>query len=218
MPYFFLIASMLLSSVHILALRPGNKRQGLATVTKPFLIPSLFVTFYSFALELGVDISSIHLIFIALLFYTLGDILLEIDRKVFFYMGMLSFLLGHFTYIAFFVSLGIKVSELLVAGIIWLFGLGLGLKKVIDFKDRRSIIFILYASVIAILGTVIGGADFSGHWIAQIIAFFGAISFAFSDSLILVRMNRNSDEDQLIMFTYVAANFLILAAILLLEA
>ena len=74
-----------------------------------------------------------------------------------------------------------------------------------------------------ILGIAVGATDFSGNWIAKMIAVAGTLSFAFSDALVIIRQTKDKsekekkDDDLLIRVTYIGANILLLSSISLLE-
>ena len=94
-----------------------------------------------------------------------------------------------------------------------------------EIKDAKpnSTLYIVYASIVMILGIAVGAADFGGNWIAKMIAVAGTLSFAFSDALVIIRQTKDTgeeekrDDDLLIMITYIGANILLLSSISLLD-
>lgn len=79
-------------------------------ITKALLIPIIFFYYYSSISTTG---SGPRNIYIGLFFSWIGDILLTIDKPLFFILGLISFLITHIFYIIYFIRLkGHKTSFL----------------------------------------------------------------------------------------------------------
>ncbi len=202
-------------AVHLVAIYKGKNT--LKSGTKSLLIPLMFVAFNSVAANCGIHVEHVGLLMAALIFYTAGDILLEINSdKNFFFAGAVSFVMGHMLYALLFALFGIRLEMVIMYIGLWFLGFIFLFRIVLDKNEEETRYYLVYAACIAVMGIAIGGAAFKSM-VAQITALSGAVSFAFSDSLIILRRRKKDDrqDDMLIMLTYIGANFLLLSSLLL---
>lgn len=99
--YVFLAVSVLISITHIFLYEKGAKEKWV-TLTKCLIIPSLLlsVLFYT-----KFDFEKMWIYYLGLLFMFGGDSLLELPKKEGFYLGSLSFALGHICNIFYFAQM-----------------------------------------------------------------------------------------------------------------
>lgn len=202
-------------AVHLVAIYKGKNT--LKSGTKSLLIPLMFVAFNSVAANCGIHVEHVGLLMAALIFYTAGDILLEINSdKNFFFAGAVSFVIGHILYALLFALFGIRLEMVIMYIGLWFLGFIFLFRIVLDKNEEETRYYLVYAACIAVMGIAIGGAAFKSM-VAQITALSGAVSFAFSDSLIILRRRKKDDrqDDMLIMLTYIGANLLLLSSLLL---
>lgn len=202
-------------AVHLVAIYKGKNT--LKSGTKSLLIPLMFVAFNSVAANCGIHVEHVGLLMAALIFYTAGDILLEINSdKNFFFAGAVSFVMGHMLYALLFALFGIRLEMVIMYIGLWFLGFIFLFRIVLDKNEEETRYYLVYAACIAVMGIAIGGAAFKSM-VAQITALSGAVSFAFSDSLIILRRRKKDDrqDDMLIMLTYIGANLLLLSSLLL---
>lgn len=202
-------------AVHLVAIYKGKNT--LKSGTKSLLIPLMFVAFNSVAANCGIHVEHVGLLMAALIFYTAGDILLEINSdKNFFFAGAVSFVMGHMLYALLFALFGIRLEMVIMYIGLWFLGFIFLFRIVLDNNEEETRYYLVYAACIAVMGIAIGGAAFKSM-VAQITALSGAVSFAFSDSLIILRRRKKDDrqDDMLIMLTYIGANLLLLSSLLL---
>lgn len=202
-------------AVHLVAIYKGKNT--LKSGTKSLLIPLMFVAFNSVAANCGIHVENIGLLMAVLIFYTAGDILLEINSdKNFFFAGAVSFVMGHILYALLFALFGIRLEMVIMYIGLWFLGFIFLFRIVLDNNEEETRYYLVYVACIAVMGIAIGGAAFKSM-VAQITALSGAVSFAFSDSLIILRRRKKDDrqDDMLIMLTYIGANLLLLSSLLL---
>lgn len=210
-----LLILIVVIATHLIALYKGI--DALKRGTKVLLIPLMFVAFNSVASASGIHVDNIGLLMAALLFYTAGDILVEVGhKKNFFYAGALSFTIGHILYALLFALFGIALDMVVMYIGLWFLGFILLFTHVLDSREEETNYYIAYAACVAVMGVAIGGAVFNSM-VAQVVATSGAVSFAFSDSLIILRRRQAEDrqDDMLIMLTYIGANILLLSSLLI---
>lgn len=193
-------------------------------LTKPFLMPLLCGLYFVFLPVQLRDLSYQRYVALALLFHTLGDVLLLFPRnktKAFFYAGMLSFLIGHILYIAWFrnapVGHSVKVARItfvIVAICEYC------LYRQLMLGPRRYAPKLLpYSLGLAILAVSVASTFGNGsHPAATIIALIGVGLFCFSDYCIERRLVRMPLFGQMVvMSTYIAGQTLIVLGMLLLQ-
>ncbi len=193
-------------------------------LTKPFLMPLLCSIYFAF---LPVALRSSFYqkyVFMALIFHTLGDILLLLPRnktKAFFFAGMGSFFVGHIMYciwfltapvghshnVAFFTLIAVMICEYLLFRQLML-GPRRYASKLLPYSLGLSILAVSVASTFG------GGA----HPFATIISLLGVALFCFSDYCIERRLVRMPLFGQMVvMSTYVSGQTLIVLGMLLLQ-
>ncbi len=216
----YILIPALIIAIHLLALK---KRMSLVkSFTKVLIIPYIFLCFLVIIESFGRSLEFVNLLISALALYTAGDLLLEFRSGKAFIIGGLLFSLGHVLYALFFLLHGFSIpAAVLFAGIYILLYAALfspHLKK--ESKDTTA--YVAYAIFVMFLGVAAGSADFAGNWIAKTSAVFGALSYAFSDALVIIRQTSDKDDakallndDLLIMVTYIGANILLLSSITL---
>jgi uncharacterized membrane protein YhhN len=126
------------------------------------------------------------LLFIALLFHSLGDVLLEIERVRLFLPAVGAFMLGHTFYILTFkgdVAANLTLStakKLLVSGTI-IFAIVMGMAVVPHLETPLIAPVVLYMLVISAMVIFAFLANYRTAWIS-----LGAVSYLLSDSLIAI--------------------------------
>ena len=216
----YIIMAILVIAVHLIAIK--KRLRYVKSISKVFLIPYLFMTFLVLTETNGVIVPGRGLLMAALVFYTLGDLLLEFEKEGMFRIGGISFSVGHILYSAFFLSHGFSFAMAVLFIGIW------ALIYIFLFEDKmralrpNSTPYLIYAIIVMLLGVSVGATDFGGNWIAKMIAVAGTVSFAFSDALVIIRETddtKNEEErvadDLLIMVTYIGANILLLSSVAL---
>ena len=185
-------------------------------MTKAFLIPSIFLLFLYLCKVRGLEFENLYLLCLGMGFYTLGDILLEIEVKpCFFYLGALSFALGHVMNSAFFLSQGFILNHFVLYAVLWVFLFASLLYYLRKEGSQELFLVAIYISFVLIMGLGIGGSAISFY--SKLLSLSGAFIFCFSDSLIALRRTHKNTEsyDMGIMVTYIGANLLILSGLLL---
>ena len=201
-----------------------RKNSRLYALTKPFLMPLLCAVYFLF-LPLGVrDRWYQTFVLFALSFHCLGDVFLLFPRnksRHMFYLGMLSFFIGHIFYTLWFVNADVGHSKKgVVLTVIlclileyWLFRqLVLGPRKYAPILVPYS--FGLCAMAAAIASTAGNGSPVY----ATLISFLGVALFYFSDFCIMRRMVRLPLFGQMtVMTTYIAGQSMIILGMLLMQ-
>lgn len=201
-----------------------RKNSRLYALTKPFLMPLLCAVYFLF-LPLGVrDRWYQTFVLFALSFHCLGDVFLLFPRnksRHMFYLGMLSFFIGHIFYTLWFVNADVGHSKKgVVLTVIlclileyWLFRqLVLGPRKYAPILVPYS--FGLCAMAVAIASTAGNGSPVY----ATLISFMGVALFYFSDFCIMRRMVRLPLFGQMtVMTTYIAGQSMIILGMLLMQ-
>ena len=213
MKYLFLCLFVIISTINILA---QNKKfpSIIKHITKPLIIPFLLL----FYLE-----SSNHenLLVLGLLFGWLGDVLiifhhyLKNDQKyniIPIVSGLAAFFVGHLCYILLFIdskSMSLLIFVYLIIGlatIISLFNIGLLNSKNNTLKTHQKLI--LKIAIIIYTFTIMSMSYFSFQ--VNAIVFLGSLSFLLSDSVLsLKEFGQIKLPEQLVMITYITAQFLI---------
>lgn len=201
-----------------------RKNSRLYALTKPFLMPLLCVVYFLF-LPMGVRGCWYQtFVLFALSFHCLGDVFLLFPRnksRHMFYLGMLSFFIGHIFYTLWFTNADVGHSKKgVVLTVIlclileyWLFRqLVLGPRKYAPILVPYS--FGLCAMAAAIASTAGNGSPVY----ATLISFLGVALFYFSDFCIMRRMVRLPLFGQMtVMTTYIAGQSMIILGMLLMQ-
>ncbi len=213
----YIAIPIVIIAIHLIAIK--KEWREVKSVSKVFLIPYIFLAFSAVTGSLNIRVPHMGLLMAVMAFYTLGDLLLEFN-KLFTY-GGLSFAIGHILYSAFFLLDGYSMGLGLIFIGIWVFIYIFLFEPELKFARPNSTKYLIYAVFVMILGVAVGAADFGSNWFAKILAFAGTLSYAFSDALVIIRQCRDeskqekTEDDLLIMVTYIGANILLLAGITL---
>lgn len=194
-----------------------NHMDGLVSITKPLLIPSLIFYFSQVAPASPLN----RFIYTALFFSFLGDtlIMLESRSEVFFLVGLISFLLAHLIYILINMnavstterSLKPEWSDLIFV----LYGFAI-FATINDNLGDMYIPALIYTVVICMMAITAkkrrDKADRQSFWLIMC----GATLFMISDSILAYNKFNQAfaAADFLIMLTYIAAQFLIVRGLI----
>lgn len=163
-------------------------------ISKMLLMPSLFFAFK--------DNLPLSLLFVCI-FYTIGDGFMLSSSFYLMLFGALSFLIGHFFYYYTLFSL-LDINYLALAILFTVLFVFYNLKYIFNKKEIDNYLEFGYISFVSILMCF---ALSTGSLVLST----GAFLFAFSDMLIIKAKNEIMKAEPLwVMFTYVAANFLLL--------
>ena len=202
----------------------GKKSPRVYALTKPFLMPLLYcVYFYSLPVMLR-HLGYQKFAFYALMLHSLGDIFLLFPRnkgRHMFYLGMLSFFMGHICYCLWFAKAPVGHTKrwtvfvlivcLLLEYLIYR-QLMLGPRK--DAPKLVPYSLGLCAVAVSIASTMGAGSPLYATIISQV----GIALFFFSDFCIMRRMVRLPLFGQMtVMTTYIAGQSLIVLGMLLLQ-
>ena len=189
------------------------EKEDFASYIKPLLVPVLLLSFYASVKQKGN-----YKIIGALVFSTMGDILLIFEGRPFFILGLLSFLLAHVLYVLIFRSrLGaIKLDfytalcSLVIIAYYFFF-----MKFLWPHLGAMRIPVLAYAFVISgmlwmALQLLRSTSSFRWHIV------LGALFFVVSDSLLSIQLFYSSFElaHFYVMLTYLLAQFLLVYGIL----
>ncbi|MDC7236100.1 MAG: lysoplasmalogenase [Spirochaetales bacterium] len=206
---------LILSLIHIAG--EGLRYRPVRYLSKPFLMPALAL-FY--ILNTGAPSG---LLIAAIAGGWLGDLFLMLpDRtegKLYFKLGLLSFLLGHLFYAAAFVSRGaFRFDSLLslAAAVLILVYCGAVFIKLKPFMGKLFIPITAYIDVIALMGIAVTSCIYTQPLNAALTALAGAVIFMISDTL--NAWNRFAseipNERVYTMTTYLAGQFLLVLGFL----
>lgn len=216
----FVVASL----VNLVALSYGN--DVIASCAKPFLMPFLALTAYFWLKEKEVPWNRIATYTIAaLVFGTIGDILLIFGGNGFFIAGAIAFFIGHIMYFLaiFAFSIGKRPSGRLedvlpifvgTVAVIILLGFGLTLIKSFNASLAVKIAIGIYAIAfpINVNQAAFGSVFYKPLWLTA----FGYLFFAFSDAMIGINVFKNIDfpsRHMLVMLLYIIGQAMIVAGI-----
>ncbi len=185
---------------------------------KPFLVPFLLFAVVRFG-----KFSTQKWLLIALLFSWIGDvILLFADRnELYFILGLISFLIGHLSYITLFIQQkkdynGGKTPLFWVLILVVLFYLKSMLALLFPTLGALKIPVTLYATTISIMLIVAFLGYFSWKKIGKYFILIGAVAFVISDSLLAINKFNTALPFALfwIMLPYLMAQYAIVHGIL----
>ena len=189
----------------------------LASLAKPFLMPTLALTALFTLLPTAAPRKTIALLMAALAFGCAGDCLLIPEGPLTFAAGILCFLIGHVFYLAFFSEAwkGLKAWQW-VAAVVVMVAAVFALMKVIGVNGVFFWPFFVYglALMMQIFTSVCGLGRIGGtRWL---LSCCGAVLFTFSDSLIATESFGTMPFMQkpfVIMLTYIAAQALLVSGV-----
>lgn len=152
------------------------------------------------------------------LFSFLGDVFLLNSGKIYFMLGLVSFLLAHIIYIKITTSF-IKtksISKITIAVLPFLVFVIVLLSVLKSHLDEMLIPVIVYGIVISVFGIVATLNYITNKSKANLWLFFGALFFIASDSMLAINKFYQPKEIYavLIMLTYIIAQFLICKAMI----
>lgn len=219
---FSLVLYGLIIIVCLFAIKKKSSR--LYAASKPFLMPLLLVVYICFLPEGARGRSYQKFVAFALLFDTLGDVLLLFPRnksRHMFYLGMLSFFTGHIFYCLWFANVPIPHSkQCAIVAFMMCFLIEYLLYRQLILGPRKyaplllPYSFGLCAVAVAIASTMGQG----GPLFASVLSFLGIGLFFFSDFCIMRRMVRLPLFGQMmVMSTYIAGQSLIVLGMLLMQ-
>lgn len=201
-----------------------RKNSRLYALTKPFLMPLLCAVYFLF-LPLGVrDRWYQTFVLFALSFHCLGDVFLLFPRnksRHMFYLGMLSFFIGHIFYTLWFVNADVGHSKKgVVLTVILCLILEYGLFRQLVLGPRKyAPILVPYSFGLCAMAAAIASTAGNGSPVyATLISFLGVALFYFSDFCIMRRMVRLPLFGQMtVMTTYIAGQSMIILGMLLMQ-
>lgn len=209
---FSYLLSLVVISVHLCSIK--KEQAMLNSISKIMIIPSLFLSFFLTSSALGLTLSGVEPLLCALLFYTLGDLLMELKGK--FKFGALSFALGHVSYIVYFLMHGFSLPDGVLWALLWFSSFFFYFSSYVPIK--RDGMLITYAVLLLLFGSAVGASGESGFQMHKIYAFFGVVAYTFSDSLLIIQKKRGDHNDELmVMMTYYVANLMLLLGVLFLN-
>lgn len=206
----------------LISIKQKNSR--LYALTKPFLMPLLCAVYFLF-LPLGVrDRWYQTFVLFALSFHCLGDVFLLFPRnksRHMFYLGMLSFFIGHIFYTLWFVNADVGHSKKgVVLTVILCLILEYGLFRQLVLGPRKyAPILVPYSFGLCAMAAAIASTAGNGSPVyATLISFLGVALFYFSDFCIMRRMVRLPLFGQMtVMTTYIAGQSMIILGMLLMQ-
>ena len=193
-------------------------------LTKPFLMPLLCGLYFAFLPEVLRSAPHQKFVLYALMFHTLGDVLLLFPRtktKAFFYAGMASFFLGHVGYCLWFITAPVGHSHKLAFFTLFavLICEYLLFRQLMLGARRYASKLLPYSLGLAILAVSVASTFGNGtDPVATLISLIGVALFCFSDYCIERRLVRMPLFGQMmVMTTYIAGQTLIVLGMLLLQ-
>ena len=189
------------------------EKEDIASYIKPLLVPVLLLSFYTSVKQRGN-----YKIIGALVFSTMGDILLIFEGRPFFILGLLSFLLAHVLFVLIFRSRAgtIKLDFYTVVCSLFILSYYFFFMKFLwPHLGAMRIPVLAYAFVISgmlwmALQLLRSTSSLRGHIV------LGALFFVVSDSLLSIQLFYSSFElaHFYVMLTYLLAQFLLVYGIL----
>lgn len=191
-------------------------REKVGDITKIFLMPTLYFTLFTAHLAFPREIYAPWIIIIIATLYTLGDVFLLFKKSKCFYLGVVSFLVGHIFYIIYFSHFGINVYFLLFGMVLFAMPIIYLIYKVAKSKPDHIFGIILYAFVLYLFGVGVCSVFSLNYPRTGILAILGVGLYIYSDSRIAFNkfiQDRKKTSQFWIMLTYVAANICLVLAI-----
>ena len=205
-----------ISVVYLLIIFLG--REDLAWYLKPFLLPFLLLTVYSFE-----NFPSKGILLTALSFSWIGDIVLMFAEKgeLYFIIGLVAFLISHVFYIVLFLrqskeTNAMKIPLFWLSCIVVLLYLNTMLSLLFPTLGGLKIPVSVYAATISLMLIIALKGYFEWKNTARYFILIGALSFVISDSLLAINKFHSPlpEASFWIMITYLAAQFCITSGIL----
>lgn len=193
-------------------------------VTKSFLMPLLCTVYFLFLPQAVKGMWYQRFVLFALSFHCLGDVLLLFPRgkdKHAFYLGMLSFFIGHIFYTLWFINADVGHSTKgVVLSIILCIAIEYGIFRQLVLGPRKyAPILLPYSFGLCAIAVAIASTAGNGSPVyATLISYLGVALFFFSDFCIMRRMVRLPLFGQrTVMSTYIAGQTLIILGMLLMQ-
>ena len=190
--------------------KAGNRRT-LEVATKPFIIPTLYLTVFMLARSMGGVLEYSWVLIVGALLYTAGDIFLLWKNMFLFVIGVLSFIIGHVFFITYALIHSFSWLYLAIGGVLFLIPFFTYLKKITaNGKPDMFPGFVVYGLSVWALSTGMAASFSLDDILRSVLAIIGVIFFGYSDSRIAYNRTGHKDtEDFIIMWTYIVANIFI---------
>ncbi len=202
----------------------GRKSSRLYALTKMFLMPLLCIVYFVFLPASAIGVYYQRFVAIALGFHTLGDIFLLFPRnksRHMFYLGMLSFFIGHIFYSLWFSRAQVghtKQWAIIVLIVCILLEYGIFRQLMLGPRKYAPILVPYSFGLCAIAVSIASTAGNGSPLYATFISLLGVSLFFFSDFCIMRRMVRLPLFGQMVvMTTYIAGQSLIILGMLLMQ-
>lgn len=193
-------------------------------LTKPFLMPLLCSIYFVFLPATLRSAPYQKYVLFALIFHTLGDILLLFPRnktKAFFYVGMGSFFIGHVMYCLWFIKAPVGHSHKVAFFTLFVVLICeyLLFRQLMLGPRRYASKLLPYSLGLSILAVSVASTFGNGtHPFATLISLIGVALFCFSDYCIERRLVRMPLFGQMmVMSTYISGQTLIILGMLMLQ-
>lgn len=183
-------------------------------LSKIVLMPSLYLTLYLASFAFDRQLASAELIYFIALFYTLGDLFLVFKNEIFFYIGVISFMVGHVFYIIYFSHFGFSYMTLAAGLIVYGVLFAQYCRRIMSKKPALAAGYIVYGLMLLIFACGMASVFSFDHVYSSLLALAGVTVFAYSDTRIAYNMiGHGNTSDFTIMLTYVLANVLLVLSI-----
>ena len=183
-------------------------------LSKIVLMPSLYLTLYLASFAFDRQLASAELIYFIALFYTLGDLFLVFKNEIFFYIGVISFMVGHVFYIIYFSHFGFSYMTLAAGLIVYGVLFAQYCRRIMSKKPALAAGYIVYGLMLLIFACGMASVFSFDHVYSSLLALAGVTVFAYSDTRIAYNMiGHGNTSDFTIMLTYVLANVLLVLSL-----
>ena len=220
----FIVLALYILDVTLCLIQIKKNRPYAYMATKPLLMPLLCAVYYAFLPEHLSALPHQKYVAIALMLHTAGDIFLLFPRsktKHMFYLGMLSFFLGHIYYSMWFIKapVGHNRNAAIMVFLICLTIEYLIYRQLMLGPRKYAPMLLPYSFGLCFLATSIAYTMGQGSPVyATLISQVGIALFFFSDFCIMRRMVRLPLFGQMtVMSTYIAGQSLIVLGMLLMQ-
>ena len=183
-------------------------------LSKIVLMPSLYLTLYLASFAFDRQLASAELIYFIALFYTLGDLFLVFKNEIFFYIGVISFMVGHVFYIIYFSHFGFSYMTLAAGLIVYGVLFAQYCRRIMSKKPALAAGYIVYGLMLLIFACGMASVFSFDHVYSSLLTLAGVTVFAYSDTRIAYNMiGHGNTSDFTIMLTYVLANVLLVLSL-----
>lgn len=213
-----LLVFIAVSFIHLWR-RRYHGREMLGHVTKMFLIPSLYLLLPLSSYAFGYTIYKGWMVFLIAVFYSFGDLFLLLKKRtILFYLGALSFSIGHVLYMAYFSSFHFSLLGLFFGLVFAAYFFTRYIRKIHKAAPGKEAPYIVYGISIALLVITVYSSVSVEYFLAGVAAIIGSVFFGYSDSRIAYNkagVKRTTTFS--IMLTYIIANIFLLGSVILLN-